>query len=277
VLTYPEIDPVALQLGPLAIRWYGLSYVAGILLAWWLLNRRAQRSEHWTPAEVGDLIFYGAVGVIIGGRLGSVLFYNLPYYLAHPLDIFRIWEGGMSFHGGLLGVLVAMLYAGWKFGKPFFVVSDFLVPVVPVGLFTGRLGNFANGELWGRPTDLPWGMVFRHVDAQPRHPSQLYEAALEGLLLFLLLWFYSKAERPVKAVSGLFLLGYGVLRFLVEFAREPDAATGYLGAEWMTRGQLLSLPMILFGLLFLILAYSRLGGSQVVRDSGAESKARNRT
>lgn len=268
MLTYPEIDPIALQLGPLAIRWYGLSYVAGILLAWWLLNDRARRSHHWTAAQAGDLIFYGAVGVIVGGRLGSVLFYNLPHYLAHPLDIIKIWEGGMSFHGGLLGVLVAMLYAGRKFRKPFFVVTDFLAPVVPVGLFTGRLGNFANGELWGRPTDLPWGMVFGHVDAQARHPSQLYEAALEGLLLFLVLWFYSRIERPVKAVSGLFLLCYGALRFLVEFAREPDAAMGYLGADWMTRGQLLSLPMIVFGALLLVLAYSRSAATQVDKKAG---------
>jgi phosphatidylglycerol:prolipoprotein diacylglycerol transferase len=248
MLTYPEIDPVALQLGPLAIRWYGLSYVAGILGAWWLLARRAARSEEWTAAEVGDLIFYGAIGVIVGGRLGSVLFYDFQHYLAEPLDIFKIWRGGMSFHGGLLGVLIAMLYAARRYGKPFFAITDFAAPVAPVGLFTGRLGNFANGELWGRPTDLPWGMVFPHVDAQARHPSQLYEAALEGLLLFAFLWWYSRIPRPIKAVSAWFLIGYGSLRFVAEFFRQPDASVGYLGVDWMTRGQLLCLPMLAFGL-----------------------------
>jgi phosphatidylglycerol:prolipoprotein diacylglycerol transferase len=258
MLPYPDIDPVAIELGPLRIHWYGISYVVGLLLAWWLLNRRAGRpGSGWTREQVADMLFYCAIGMIAGGRLGSVLFYNLPYYLDHPLAVFRIWEGGMSFHGGLIGVLIGMAVFGWHKGKRFFEVGDFLAPVAPVGLFCGRIGNFINGELWGRPTDLPWAMIFPHPAAGgiPRHPSQLYEALLEGVVLFVLLWWFSAGPRPRMAVSGLFLAGYGGFRFLVEFVREPDPQLGYLAWDWLTMGQLLSLPMLILGLWFLYLAY----------------------
>ena len=262
MLTYPNIDPVAVHLGPVQIHWYGISYVVGLLTAWWLLNRRADApGSGWDRQQVADLIFYAAIGVILGGRLGSVLFYNLHWYLQHPLDVFRIWEGGMSFHGGLLGVLIACVLFARGRGKTFFGVSDFMIPVVPVGLFCGRIGNFINGELWGKPTDLPWAMIFPSPAAGgvPRHPSQLYEAALEGLLLFAILWWFSARPRPRMAVSGLFLLGYGVFRFAVEFVRVPDIQLGYLAWGWLTMGQVLSAPMILAGAILLLLAYRKRG------------------
>ena len=260
MLTYPDIDPVAIDLGVVQIRWYGISYVAGILLAWWLLRVRSKRLyEIWSPDQVADLIFYGTIGIILGGRLGSVLFYNLSYYLAHPLGIFRIWEGGMSFHGGLIGVLCAIWWYGHRQKMGFFAVSDFLAPVVPVGLFLGRIANFINGELWGRPTDLSWGMVFPGPRAGqiPRHPSQLYEAFLEGVVLFIILWWFSARPRPVMAVSGMFLLLYGIFRGLVEFFREPDIQIGYIAGGWLTMGMVLSIPMIVIGILFLYLAYRK--------------------
>jgi phosphatidylglycerol:prolipoprotein diacylglycerol transferase len=258
MLSYPEIDPVALDFGHLQIRWYGISYVAGILTAWWLLKRRSRlKRTDWTQEQIADLVFYATLGIIIGGRLGSVLFYNLPYYLDHPVAIFKINEGGMSFHGGLIGVLIAVVWYGRSIGKGFFNVSDFLVPVVPVGLGFGRVANFINGELWGAPSDVPWAMVFPDPRAGgvPRHPSQLYEALLEGLVLFLILWFFSVRPRPAMAVSGLFLLGYGVFRFAVEFVRMPDANIGYLAFDWVTMGQVLSLPMIVIGIVLLLFAY----------------------
>lgn len=257
MLNYPDIDPVAIELGPLKIRWYGISYVIGILVGWWLLNRRAVRHPGWTKDQVADMVFYSVIGVIIGGRLGSVLFYNLPYYLDHPIAIFNITQGGMSFHGGLLGVLVGLWFFGRKTGKGFFMVSDFLAPVVPIGLGCGRIGNFINGELWGGPSNLPWAMVFPDPRAGniARHPSQLYEALLEGLVLFIVLWLYSAKPRPTMSVSGLFLLGYGVFRFAVEFVREPDAHIGYLAWGWLTMGQALSAPMIVAGTILLSLAY----------------------
>ena len=258
MLTYPDIDPIAISLGPLKIRWYGISYVVGILFAWWLLRLRATRF-HLTYEQVADLIFYATVGIILGGRLGSVLFYNLPYYLEHPLEIIMINHGGMSFHGGLVGVLVAMWYFGRKINKGFFEVSDFLAPVVPVGLFFGRIANFINGELWGSPSNMPWAMVFPNPLAGgiPRHPSQLYEALLEGVLLFIILWWYSAKPRPAMAVSGLFLLGYGVFRSLVEFVRVPDANIGYLALGWVTMGQVLSLPMIIAGIIMMVMALKK--------------------
>lgn len=256
MLTYPDIDPVAIDLGVLQVRWYGLSYIVGILGAWYLLRLRAQSGRYgWTTAEVADLMFYGILGVIIGGRLGSALFYNLPYYLHHPVDILKLWQGGMSFHGGLVGVIVATWALGRKTGRPLFAVTDFLAPAIPVGLFTGRLGNFSNAELWGTPTELPWGMVFPGAGPLPRHPSQLYEALLEGVFLFVILWCFSARPRPVMAVSALFLLGYGLLRGAVEFVREPDLQLGYLGFGWLTMGQVLSAPMVLTGIVLLILAY----------------------
>lgn len=241
-----DIDPIAFSIGPLAIRWYGLSYIVGIALAWWLLRLRGPRNG-WSNDQIADLVFYCVLGVIIGGRLGSVLIYNLPYYLDNPLAVFRIWEGGMSFHGGMLGVLLAIWWVGRSQQRSFFSITDFAAPVIPIGLFFGRIGNFMNGELWGKPTDLPWGVVFPAAGDVARHPSQLYQAFLEGLLLFAILWWFSSRPRPAMAVSGLFMIGYGGFRFLAEFVRVPDAQLGYLVFGWVTMGQVLSLPMILFG------------------------------
>ncbi|MFQ5661132.1 MAG: prolipoprotein diacylglyceryl transferase [Gammaproteobacteria bacterium] len=258
MLTYPDIDPIAIDFGMVQIRWYGISYVAAILFAWWLLRYRVRsRQLDWTAEQIADLVFYATVGIILGGRLGSVLFYNLPYYFQHPLAIFKIWQGGMSFHGGLIGVLTASWLYGRHIHKGFFSVIDFLAPVVPIGLGFGRIGNFINGELWGRPAHLPWAMVFPDPRAGgvPRHPSQLYEALLEGLLLFVILWGFSSRPRPVMAVSGLFLLLYGIFRCLAEFFRQPDGNIGFLAGDWLTMGQLLSFPMIILGIVFLFLAY----------------------
>jgi phosphatidylglycerol---prolipoprotein diacylglyceryl transferase len=254
MLIHPQFDPVALSLGPLAIRWYGLMYLAGFI-AFLLLGRRRAASQPWhgiAPAALDDLLFYGVLGVIVGGRLGQVLFYEPGYYLAHPLEIAAVWKGGMSFHGGFLGVLVAMALWGRKTGKTFFQVTDFIAPLVPLGLMAGRIGNFINGELWGRVADasLPWAMVFPQVDNQPRHPSPLYQAGGEGLLLFVILWWFSARQRPRGTVSGLFLIGYGVLRALAEFFREPDA--GIFGHSYLiSMGQWLSLPMIVVGVILL--------------------------
>lgn len=259
MLNYPSIDPVAVDLGVLQIRWYGISYICGIVLAWWLLRHRAIKKLKlgWTAVQVSDLIYYGTLGVIIGGRLGSVIFYNLPHYLANPLDVLKVWQGGMSFHGGLIGVGVAVWYYSHKINRSFFETTDFLIPVVPVGLFFGRIANFINAELWGAPTTLPWGIIFPDPRAGglARHPSQLYEALLEGIVLFIILWFYSDKPRPKMAVSGAFLLGYGVFRCVVEFVREPDANIGYLLGNWLTMGQVLSSPMIIIGAFLLVLAY----------------------
>jgi phosphatidylglycerol:prolipoprotein diacylglycerol transferase len=257
MLIHPEFDPVALQLGPLAIRWYGLMYLLAFA-AFYLLGRwRVTRTHHGPmtglkPSDVEDLLFHGVLGVVLGGRLGYVLFYKPAYYLQHPLEVFAVWQGGMAFHGGLVGVLVACAWFARRRGLPFLVLMDFVAPLVPIGLATGRLGNFINGELWGRATDLPWAMVFPQSGAPvPRHPSQLYQFAGEGLLLFALVWWFSSRPRPVGRVSGLFLLGYGTLRFLAEFAREPDAFLGLL-AGGLSMGQLLSLPMVAGGLWLLL-------------------------
>jgi phosphatidylglycerol:prolipoprotein diacylglycerol transferase len=256
VLTAPQIDPVAIQLGPLAVRWYGLMYLVGFFAAWWLGRRRArQDGSGWRVEQVDDLIFYAALGVILGGRVGYVFFYGFDQLLADPLYLLRIWQGGMSFHGGLLGVLVAAWLFGRKHGFGFFGTTDFVAPLVPIGLGAGRVGNFLNGELWGRVSDVPWAMVFPYAGPLARHPSQLYEAVLEGLVLFVLLWFYSAKPRPRMAVSGLFLIGYGSARTVVEFAREPDAHLGFLAGGWLTMGMLLSLPMIAAGAVMMWLAH----------------------
>jgi phosphatidylglycerol:prolipoprotein diacylglycerol transferase len=257
MLTYPEIDPIIFSVGPLAVRWYGLMYVIGFLAAWFLARRRAE--EPWSaikPSQVDDLIFYSMLGVIAGGRLGYCLVYGWEYWLEDPLYVFKITQGGMSFHGGLVGVMVAMWLYGRSIGKGMWQVTDFVAPLVPVGLGTGRIGNFINGELWGKPTDVAWGF---NIDGIGLHPSQLYEALLEGLVLFVILWVYSAKPRPHMAVSGMFLIWYGVFRFFVEFYRVPDADLGYLALGWVTMGQILSAPMILAGVTLILMAYRKSG------------------
>lgn len=253
---HPEFDPIALQLGPLAVRWYGLMYLLAFALVLFLgrLRIKSQSFSKWHVAELDDLLFYGVLGVILGGRLGYVVFYKLSYYLSHPLEIFFVWQGGMSFHGGFLGVIFAMWLYSRKSGKSWLSVTDFIAPLVPLGLGAGRIGNFINGELWGRPTDVAWGVVFPQVDAVARHPSQLYEFGLEGLLLFTIVWLYSSKQRPMGAVSGVFLMGYGAFRFLVEYTREPDDFLGLLSLG-LSMGQWLSLPMIIAGILMLRWSY----------------------
>lgn len=259
MVAYPHIDPVAISIGPLDIHWYGLMYVVGIAGAWLLARRRAvaDPSCGLSAEQVEDLIFYAALGIILGGRIGYMLFYNLPLFLQRPSLLLRIWEGGMSFHGGMLGVFAALWWYGRKLGTGFFLLADFIAPLVPIGLFAGRIGNFINGELWGRTTNLPWGMAFPGGGPEPRHPSMLYEALLEGAALFVLLNLYARKPRPVGAMSGLFLLGYGLFRFAVEFVRMPDAHIGYLAFGWLTVGHVLTLPMILFGAWLLRSAYRR--------------------
>jgi len=256
MLVHPQFDPVALQLGPVSIRWYGLMYLVGFVggLALGRLRVRTRPDLGWTTRDLDDLLFYCVLGVVLGGRLGYVLFYKFSEYMYDPIRILYVWEGGMSFHGGFLGVILAMWWFARRTHRTWFGVTDFLAPLAPLGLGAGRIGNFINAELWGRPTEVPWGMIFRNVDELPRHPSQLYEAALEGVLLFAILWFFSRKPRPTGAVSGLFLLGYGVLRFLVEFTREPDTFLGLLAMGW-SMGQWLSLPMILGGIAMLVWAY----------------------
>ena len=274
MITYPDFDPILISLGPLKVHWYGVTYLIGFLAAWWLGRYRAAKPRYgWSPQQVDDMIFYGVFGVVVGGRLGYTLFYGFSGFIEDPISILRVWEGGMSFHGGLVGVLVAMWILARKQARTFFDTTDFIAPLVTIGLGSGRLGNFINGELWGGPTTLPWGVRVPCVDVPALcqrlgvaegaefspavHPNQLYEALLEGLLLFLILWFFSARPRPRMAVSGLFLLCYGVFRFAVEFVRMPDAHLGYLAFEWVTMGQILTFPMILFGMLLLILAYRK--------------------
>ena len=257
MLIAPDIDPVALSLGPIKVHWYGLMYVIGFASVWWLAGRRAQRpGSGWTTDQVADIVVYGAMGAILGGRIGYVLFYNLDVYLANPIAILRVWDGGMSFHGGFTGVMLAMWLWGRKQKKTFFEVADFIAPWAPIGLGAGRIGNFINQELWGRVTDVPWGMVFHNAGNLPRHPSQLYQAALEGVVLFIILWLFSRKPRPVGAVSGMLALWYGLFRFAVEFVREPDAQLGFVWGVF-TMGQLLSLPMIIAGAAVLVWAYTR--------------------
>jgi phosphatidylglycerol---prolipoprotein diacylglyceryl transferase len=250
MLIHPNFDPVAVAIGPLAIRWYGLMYLAGFV-AFLVLGRRRALTQPWhgiDAKDLDDLLFYGVLGVIVGGRLGQVLFYEPGYYFEHPIEIVAVWKGGMSFHGGFLGVLFAMALWARRTGRTFFQVTDFIAPLVPLGLMAGRIGNFINGELWGRVADpsLPWAMVFPQVDMLPRHPSPLYQAAGEGMLLFVILWWYSARQRPRAAVSGAFLIGYGALRFAAEYFREPDA--GIFGHSYVvSMGQWLSLPMVLAG------------------------------
>jgi phosphatidylglycerol---prolipoprotein diacylglyceryl transferase len=256
MLTYPNIDPIAFHLGPLAVHWYGLMYLFSFIGVWFLASHRAKKSNGvWTEQCVADLIFYGAMGVILGGRIGYMLFYNFSGLIEDPLSLFKIWQGGMAFHGGLLGVMVAMWLVSRKYHKTFFEITDFIAPFVPLGLAAGRIGNFINGELWGKVTTVPWAMVFPTGGPLPRHPSELYEFFLEGVLLFIILMIYSRKPRPLMAVSALFLLLYGCFRFLIEFFRTPDIQLGYLAFGWMTMGQILSIPMIILGIILSAWAY----------------------
>ena len=258
MLVHPEFDPIAFHVGPIAVRWYGLMYLVGFVLFVVLGKHRARQNmlTGWRMHDVDDMLLYGVFGVILGGRLGYVLFYKPLYYLAHPLEILSVWQGGMSFHGGFLGVLVALWFFARSRHKRWLDVTDFVAPLVPLGLAAGRLGNFINGELWGRVSDLPWAMVFPPAGPAPRHPSQLYQFGLEGLVLFALLWIYTRRRRPLGAASGLFLVGYGVARFVAEYAREPDSFLGYL-ALGLTMGQWLSLPMIAAGAVMMRWAHRR--------------------
>lgn len=248
MLVHPQFDPVAIQIGPVAVHWYGLMYLVGFALVWLLGRWRINHGKtDLTLRDLEDLIFYCVLGVVIGGRLGYALFYKPEEYLADPIQLLYVWQGGMSFHGGLLGVIAVLFLFARKKSKPVLAIGDFLAPLIPLGLAAGRLGNFINGELWGRSTTLPWGMVFpQSGDTFARHPSQLYELGLEGLLLFALVWWFARKPRPVGQVSAVFLMGYGVLRFLVEYTREPDAFLGLLSGG-LSMGQLLSLPMIAAG------------------------------
>jgi prolipoprotein diacylglyceryl transferase len=258
MLVYPHINPVAISIGPFAVHWYGVMYLLGFLLFYFLGKYRIKRGRYpgWQTHDVDDLLFYGVLGLIIGARLGYVLFYKPTYYFSHPLEIVQLWHGGMSFHGGLLGVLAAITFFAWRRKRAWFDVSDFVSPLIPLGLAAGRMGNFINGELWGKPTALPWGMIFPHVDDLPRHPSQLYELALEGVLLFMILWWFSAKPKPRAAVSALFLIGYGSFRFLVEFTREPDSFLPDLPLH-LSMGQWLSFPMVVVGIVIMIWAYRR--------------------
>jgi len=253
MLIHPQIDPIAVHFGPnYGIHWYGLMYLLGFAMFLWLGRKRLRELNRpgWDAKMLDDLLFYGVLGVVLGGRLGEVLFYEPGYYFSHPLKIFAVWEGGMSFHGGFIGVMLAMFLFARQRRFRWLQLMDFIAPLVPLGLGAGRIGNFINGELWGRVTDVPWGMVFRGAGPLPRHPSQLYEFALEGVLLFIILWRYSAKPRPRGAVSAMFLIGYGVLRFIAEFFRAPDSFLGLLAFN-LTMGQWLSLPMIIVGIVML--------------------------
>ncbi len=279
MITYPSIDPVIVSIGPLAVHWYGVMYVIGFAAAWLLARRRASAPESsWRPIDVDDLIFFAAIGVIAGGRIGWLLFYGMEQVIEDPITIIQIWKGGMSFHGGLLGVIVAVALFARRRGRKLADVLDFLAPLPGIGIFAGRIGNFINGELWGKPTDVPWAFVLDpstlHASQRDEavrlcerfsvdpcvlqvHASQLYQGLLEGLLVFVVVWLYTAKPRPRLAPSGLFLIGYGVCRFAVEFVRVPDENRGYLLFDWVTMGQILSAPMILVGLALIVVAYRR--------------------
>lgn len=255
MLQYPAINPIAVSLGPLKIHWYGIMYLIGFAAAWWLCSRRARRSNGaWTSEQVSDLIFYVAIGLVIGGRVGYMLFYDWSGLMAKPLSLFMVWQGGMSFHGGCLGGIVGAWLFSRREKKQLFQVTDFYIPMVPIGLGAGRLGNFINDELWGRVSHVPWAMVFPSGGPLARHPSQIYEFLLEGVLLFLILYIYSMKKRPLGAVSGWFLVLYAGFRFFVEFFRQPDAPIGFVSFG-LTRGQELCIPMFILGLIVLFLAY----------------------
>lgn len=249
MLHFPAINPVALQLGPLKIYWYGIMYLLSFTIAWCLAQYRAHcQSFILTKNQISDLIFYCALGVVCGGRIGYMLFYHFPQFLDNPLTLFAVWQGGMSFHGGLLGVALAIYFYSRQVKQSWLTLTDFIVPLVPIGLGMGRIGNFINGELWGRSTQMPWGMIFPHADGLPRHPSPLYQFALEGVLLFIILWFYAGKPHARGQVSGLFLILYGLFRLITELFRQPDSQIGFIALGWLTLGQFLSIPMVLVGL-----------------------------
>lgn len=257
-MIHPQFDPVAFSLGPLSVHWYGLMYLAGFMAGQYLGIWRATK-DAWrlfTPDQVKDLLFYIVMGIILGGRVGYVLFYHLDLFFDNPLYLFKIWEGGMSFHGGFLGVAIAVILFAKHTNKAWFAVGDFVAPLVPPGIFFGRFGNFLNGELWGRETDVAWGMIFPQIgDGLTRHPSQLYQMMGEGFLLLVLMWWFSSKPRPRMAVSAMFMIGYGVFRTAAEFFRQPDEHIGYLLGGYFTQGMLLSLPMILVGIVLMAMAY----------------------
>jgi phosphatidylglycerol:prolipoprotein diacylglycerol transferase len=255
MLTYPEFDGLAFSIGPVKVHWYGIMYVVGFIAGWWLARRRAaQPNSTWRPMDVDDLIFFAAMGVILGGRLGWIFFYGFDTIREDPLNIIRVWQGGMSFHGGLVGVMLAVALFAKRRGRKVADVFDFTAPLPAIGLCAGRIGNFINGELWGKPTELPWGML---VDGKVLHPTQLYEAALEGVVMFAILWWFTSKPRWRLAPAGLFLALYGLFRFAVEFVRVPDENIGYIAFGWLTMGQILSLPVLAAGLALLAMAYTR--------------------
>lgn len=258
MIQYPHINPIAFHIGPLKVHWYGIMYLVGFAGAWILASIRAKKPfNNYTAEQVSDLIFFCAIGVVVGGRMGYMLFYDLPNFLHNPLIFFRVWDGGMAFHGGMLGVMCALWIYSYKINRSIWDLTDFMVPLVPIGLAAGRLGNFINGELWGRVSNVPWAMIFPSGGPLPRHPSQLYEFLMEGVLLFIILWIFSRKKRPRFAVSAMFLLCYGCFRVIAEFFRLPDPQLGYLAWGWLTMGQLLSFPMILAGLTALIVVYKK--------------------
>ena len=257
MLYYPSsINPIAISIGPIKVHWYGIMYLVGFVGAWLLGTARAKNAG-FTKEQVTDIIFYCALGVILGGRIGYMFFYDVPGFIANPLNLFKVWDGGMSFHGGLIGVLIALYFYSRYLKKSVWELTDFIVPLVPIGLAAGRAGNFINAELWGRVTTVPWGMIYPNAGPLPRHPSEIYEFLLEGVTLFLILWFFSKKPRPRFAVTAVFLLGYGCFRFFCECFRQPDPQYGYLLWDWVTMGQILSFPMIIAGIIALFFIYKK--------------------
>jgi len=262
IFTVHAFDPILVKAGPFVVYWYGMMYLIGFLGAYAYCDyARLKQTNPWASDDIMDLFFYGALGVIFGGTWGYLILYDPHVLLSDPLRALRFWEAGRSFHGGLLGVLLALFIFARRRQRSFWEVTDFIAPAVPIGIATGRFGNFMNGELWGRVSDVPWAMIFPEAGALPRHPSQLYELGLEGIVLFIILQCYIRTPKPQAAVSGLFMLGYGVMRFIVEFFREPDIGQGFIAWGWITKGQILSIPMILIGLLILVYAY-RYGANQ---------------
>ena len=254
---YPDLDPIAVGLGPISIYWYAISYLAAIGLAWWTMGiRNRQHKLGWSDDDIADIVFYGVLGILLGGRLGYMFFYGFDSLLANPLSLFKIWQGGMSFHGGLIGVLVAIAVFAKRKGSTFFTLTDFIAPSIPLGIGCGRIGNFINTELPGRITEVPWAVIYPG-ESVGRHPSSLYQAVLEGVVLFAIVWMFAAKPRPKMAVSGVFLLGYGSLRIFSEFFRTPDSHIGFVMFNWITQGQLLSLPMVLLGIFFITYSYSK--------------------